>query len=184
QRRHAKRKDIESVIEIFSKSTRRHLFLEVAVGRRDDSHISPSRSVVANTFVTLLLKHAQQLALDLQGNLSDFIQENGSALRGFEPSRPVFDRAGERAAHVAEELAFKKLVRNRRAIDADQRVVLAGAATMNLMGDQFFSGPGLSEDQRQSLRGRHEVNLVDQASQGGALADQLAKSHRFSRFLL
>ena len=55
-----------------------------------------------------LLDKAQQLALNFQVYVADFIQENRPLVRGFEYAFFVCDRSGECALDVAEQLAFQE----------------------------------------------------------------------------
>ena len=68
----------------------------------------PTRSMRA------LLQHAQELHLHLAGELADLVEEQGAAVRELEATGLLRDRAGERAALVAEELALEQVLRGSR----------------------------------------------------------------------
>ena len=59
----------------------------------------------------------------------------------------ILDRACERSAPVAEQLAFEKLVGQRRAVLDDERLVPAKAVVVESAGDQLLAGSGLARDQ-------------------------------------
>src|ERR1035437_1277333 len=130
------------------------------------------------------LQHAQQLALHFHGHLSDFIQEQGSAISGFKPAGPVLDGSGESAFDVTEELAFEQFPWNRSAVDPHEGTVFAAAAAMNLARYQIFAGPGFAEDEDRGFGGRDQVDLADDLPQGGALADEVAEGFGFHHLLL
>ena len=67
------------------------------------------------------LQDPQQLGLQFQRQIADLVEEQRPAVRQLEPALPRRDGAGERAALVAEQLAFDQRRRQRRAVDADQR---------------------------------------------------------------
>ena len=71
-----------------------------------------------------------------------------------------FDRAGERAAHVAEQLALEQRVDDRRAVDRDERLGAARAGLMKGAGRELLAGAGLAADQHH-LRVRRQP--LDQA---------------------
>src|SRR5213593_2758730 len=125
------RKRIEPVVKVFTKAARRHLLLQVPIGRSDDPHIREPRPVLAHALVTLLLQDAEQFALQFQRNLSDFIEENGPSFSRLETSGAVLDRPGKSTARVPKEFAFIQLFWDGGAIDADQRLVLAPAASVD-----------------------------------------------------
>jgi len=85
------------------------------------------------------LQDAQEFALQLGRILAHLVEES-VRVRRFESAGPVLDRAGERAFGVAEEFALVKLARDRRAIDADERLLAAAAALVDFAGDQFLAG--------------------------------------------
>src|SRR6516165_6813341 len=112
ERRNLQRKDIETVIEVFAKVTRAYVFLQISIGGCDDTHIRLPGSVLAYTFITLLLQHTQQLALELQRDLTNFVQEEGSTSSDFETAGSILDRPGERALGVPKKFTFKQFPRN------------------------------------------------------------------------
>ena len=68
----------------------------------------------------LLLDGAQQLDLQAERQVADLVEEDGAAARALEESFLVADRAGERAAQMAEELALEQVLGNRAAIDRQE----------------------------------------------------------------
>src|SRR5882672_347616 len=183
ERHYMNRKDVQPVIEIFAEMARRCFLLQVAIGRRDGPHIRYACAVLPDALVAFLLEDSKKLALHLQRNFADFVQENGAALRCFKASRAVFDCAGEGASDVSEEFALEKIFRNGRAIDPDERFVFALAAVVDFSRDQLFAGARLTRNEHRSLRWRDQVNLVDDLAQGGALADELAEGLGLHHFL-
>jgi hypothetical protein len=63
-----------------------------------------------------VLKDAQQLGLQLQGHVADFIKKQGAAVCGFETAYPARDGTREGASFVAKEFAFQQSERNGRAV--------------------------------------------------------------------
>ena len=74
----------------------------------------------------LLLQHAQHLGLRLQAHVADFVEENRAAVGHLELAAAIRDRAGERAPHMAEQLALDQLLGNRGAVDFDERAASGG----------------------------------------------------------
>ena len=64
-----------------------------------------------------LLQHAQQLGLRPRRELADLVEEQGAAVRLLEQPGTRPNRAGERAARVAEQLGLDELVGEGGAVD-------------------------------------------------------------------
>src|SRR3546814_6620184 len=103
------------------------------------------------------------LALQFQWNLADLVEEQGAAIGQLEAADAVAHRAGERALHMAEELALEQFARNRRAVDADQRPAAAPAGFVDGARDQLLAGAALAGDQHGGIGRRDEIDLAQDA---------------------
>ncbi len=54
---------------------------KVAVGRRHDAHVDLARPRAAHGLELALLQHAQELGLQVDGQLADLVEEDGAAVR-------------------------------------------------------------------------------------------------------
>ena len=91
--------------------------LEIAVGRGDDAHVDLDAAPRADALDDLILQHAQQLGLQRRRQLADLVEEHRAAVGQLEPAALLRDRAGERAALVAEQLALEQRFRKGGAVD-------------------------------------------------------------------
>ena len=128
QRRHEDRDDVQAEVEVLAEPARPDLARQVLVGRREHAHVHPDARRAADRLDDLLLQHAQHLGLRLQAHVADLVEEERAAVGELELAAPVGDRAGERAAHVAEQLALDQLLGDRRAVDLDERAARAGGS--------------------------------------------------------
>ena len=87
QRRHFDRKDAQAVEQVLAKAAVGDGLLEIAVRRRDDAHVDRVRAVVADPLVLALLQHAQQLALQIERDLADLVEEDRAAVGELEAAR-------------------------------------------------------------------------------------------------
>src|SRR5208282_4110172 len=126
-------------------------------------------------FIAFLLEDAQQFVLNIQRNFSHFIEEDGSAFGRFKASGPVLEGPGKSPADMAKEFAFEQLPWNGSAIDSNQRASIASAALGDFVGDQFFAGSVVAQDEHRSLGGSYQVTLADNVPQGRALPDQVSE---------
>ena len=74
---------------------------------------------------------------------------------GLEAAGAVVDGAGERAADVAEQLAFQQALAQGAAVDADERAARGGAEAVDGLGDQLLAGAGLAQQQHRGAGAGH-----------------------------
>jgi hypothetical protein len=129
------------------------------------------------------LEHPQQLGLERERQVADLIEEDGTAVRLLERAGALAERAAERAALVAEELALEERLRDRRAVHGHERPPAARALLVEPARGAFLAGSGLAEEQhgRVGLGGpleqpegaAHRHRLADQGSEasGGRQLD-------------
>ena len=109
---------MQPVVKVFAEASGLDLCLGsrlVAQTKRTStcrSRVSPTRRKVP------VCDEAQQLGLQREIHLADFVEEQRAAVGELRRARAVFVRAGEGALHVAEDFAFHQFSRDRAAIDA------------------------------------------------------------------
>ena len=96
---------------------------------------------LADPLELLLLQHAQQLDLGVERQLAHLVQEQGALVGQLEAPDPALQRAGERALLVAEQLALDHALRDRAAVDLDERPVAARAPLVQRPGDSSLPVP-------------------------------------------
>src|SRR5690606_19993060 len=113
---------------------------EIAVRRRDQAHVDALGLGTADALEFGFLDRAEQLDLDLEGDLRDFVQEQGTAVRELEATGTARDGARKGATFVTEELALDEPRRDRGAVDPDEGRVAALRPVMQRLRDELFSG--------------------------------------------
>src|SRR5262249_12759087 len=131
-----------------------------------------------------LLQGAQELGLKRGRELADLVEEAGAAGRGLEQAAARRERAGERAALVAEQLRLEQRLGQRGVVDDHEGPRGPRAGAVNRARDQLLAGPGLALDQDGRVERRHArdelvdldhlVRLADQALEAVARAELLA----------
>src|SRR5205807_8690091 len=79
----------------------------------DDPHVGSVRGALSDPLERLLLQDAQKLRLEVQRNVADLVEEERAACRQLEAADAVAHGAGERAAHVTEELRLEQFAGQR-----------------------------------------------------------------------
>ncbi len=134
------------------------------------------------------MQHAKELSLEIDRDLSYLVQEQGAAVRRFEASDAITERAGECALRVPEELALVELAGNRRAVHPDERLARPPAPAMNGLGDELLARARFARDQDGGVGGGHQVDLPLHVVDGRARADDggelVVRRHDLSEVLV
>ncbi|KAK0330811.1 hypothetical protein LTR94_031359, partial [Friedmanniomyces endolithicus] len=115
----------QSVIQILAEPAVRHHRVDILMRRAYDPRVDRDRLSPADPLDHPLLQETQQLDLQRQRYVADLVQEQGAAVGLFDLARRRLHRAGERALLMPEQFAFQQRLRDRGAIDRDERRVAA-----------------------------------------------------------
>src|SRR4029453_8527696 len=110
--------------------------------------------IAADRAILALLQHAQELGLQGGGHLPERVEQTRASLAHFEEAFLVGRRAGECPLFVSKELGFNQVLRNRRAVDLDERALGALAVVMDGIGNEFLAGAILTLDENFGVAAR------------------------------
>src|SRR5438105_3267417 len=150
--RHGNRKYVDPIIQIGPESALLNHGGQIAMCGSDQSNIDANRAAASKSFELAFLNHPQQLGLELQRNVADFIQQKSSLVRQLKPPDSLRQRTGERAFLMSEKLTLEQSRRNCSAVDLYKFPVASRAALMNRVSENFFAGTSLSEKQDGGIR--------------------------------
>src|SRR6185437_3768321 len=181
--------DVEAEEQVLAESALANGRLEIAIGGGDDA-CGEGHAVRGSDWLDLLfLEGAEQLRLQVYGQVADFVQEERAAAGCLHQALPGLHRAGEGALHVAEELGFDEGWYEGRTIHRNEGLRAAGAGKMDRASDELLAGAALAENQNgiivlahlfdQSVDALHFDRGTDQAAESGAGAKLLAKDAIF-----
>src|SRR5690242_7681472 len=103
----------------------------------------------------MFLKDAQEFSLQVEADIIDLVKKARAPLSFLKHAFLVAHCSGERAAHMAEQFAFKECFGKRSAIDRHKWLHSPGAVLVYGTGNQLFSRATLSEDQDRALSRRN-----------------------------
>ena len=172
KRGHADRDEVEPLVEIAPESALLDLALQVAVGGGDDSHVRPALPRVADPLERLLLEEPQELGLDLDRELADLVEKQGSLVGRLHLADPIRGRSGEGALPVAEQLGLDHALLERRAEHGHERLGRARARVVDHARDDALARPGLAEEQHREAGGRHAAHQSLQLAHRGRAPDE------------
>jgi hypothetical protein len=106
------------------------------------------------------IESAQQCALRVERQFTDFVEENGPLARDLEQARSRRLRAGECTLLIAEQLALDERVGQACAVDAYER---AGATrvVVNGAGGKLLAYAGHAGDEERHPSVRHAPNALE-----------------------
>src|SRR5690606_29868654 len=137
---------VQPIVEVLAKLSAFDEALDRSVRGGDDAHVDGASAVLADASHLVLLKDSQELRLQIEARVRDLVEEDRSSGGLLEETDAVAEGAGERAARMAEKLAFEEVRRQRAAIDGDEGVRRALAQTVQTPGEEGFSCAGLAGD--------------------------------------
>ena len=98
--------DVQAMEEVFAEAPVGHPGTQVDVRGGDDAHVDAARGDAAHRRELLLLHEAEQLALQVEGQLADLVEEDRGAVGLCEPAGLAGVGARERPLLVPEQLAL------------------------------------------------------------------------------
>ncbi len=153
QRRNVERHDAKSEEEILAELPLLHLELQVLLGRRDDANIDADGAAATHPTDLTLLQNAQQLGLQIEGELAELVQKDRPAVSQLEGPLSGGGRSGVGALLMPKELGLDQGPRHGAAVHHDEGAVLALAQLVDRAGHQVLAGAGLSLDMDRGLGG-------------------------------
>jgi hypothetical protein len=135
ERRHHERKYIETVIEIASELPAFHHLRQIAMCGCYQPNVNLMRVGAAEAFKLSLLENPQQLGLQGERKIADFIKEERPSVSRLEPSEPLRESTSEGSLFMAKEFAFQKICRDRSAIQLYKRAPTPVAQVVNGAGN-------------------------------------------------
>src|SRR5262249_20341598 len=143
---------------------------EVAMGCSDHTHVGASRVRRSDSLELALLQHPQQLALHVEWQIANFIEEQGAAVRQFETPYSHTDCACERALLVSEEFAFDQAGRQGCTVHSDEGTRSPAAVRVCRACEELLAGAGLAEEEHDTIQRRDLCETLERVSHDGALA--------------
>ncbi len=101
--------DVETIVQVLAEGLVGDVLHQLPMSGCDDAHVERRQAPIrTDTLDFSGLEKAKQERLHAQAHLTDFVHEDGAAVRGFEPTAFVAMRVRETALDVSEHLGFKK----------------------------------------------------------------------------
>src|SRR5215472_5821616 len=166
---------VETKEKVLAEAAGQHFGAQVAVGSGNQANIDFFDFGRAHALNFAVLNDAQQLGLHLQRSLADFVEKYGAAAGVFEQAGAGVGGASERAAHVAEELAFEQRIDQRGAIADGEALFGHRAQLMKGARHEFLARAGGAADEHVGEVPGYLAGEIEDIQHGRALADDALK---------
>ena len=175
QRRDVDLDDREPVVQVAAEPATRDLGEHIAVGGRDDAHVVALGLARAERNHLAGLEHAQELRLQRDGQVADLVEEQRASMRGCERTHAIARRAGERTAHVPEQVTLDQRVGRGAAVEHDEGTGRARRGLVKGARHQLLAGAALAQEQRRRGRARRPFEDREHLPHREGAAVQLAE---------
>jgi len=172
---------VQPVVQVFAEMPGVDRLLQLHVGRRQHPHIDRDTLARAQAHHFTLLQHAQQLDLDRQRQVTDFVEEQRAAVSLFEPAGLGCQGTGKGTFFMAEQLGFDQRLGECAAVHRDERPVAPAAEVVDMPCDQLLARAGFANDQDAGLAGGDLLQVGEQRLRPGVFEDLCGRPDRGSQ---
>ena len=121
---------------------------------------------LAEPYHFTLLNDSEQLDLDRQGELADFVQKQRAAVRGLEETGPVLNGAGKGATGVSEQFALDERVGKGATVHGDERSTRPAGRVVQRSREALLADPALAGDEDRRIEGRDPLGQCQDLTHG------------------
>src|SRR5262245_23071349 len=172
QRRNVECHHLQAVEEILAEMPGFHLSAQVFMRRADQADVTRDAGRAAETFDAPLFDRSQYLGLSQWVHVTDFIQEERTSMSQLKLSLALLARAREGAFLMPETLALADCVRQRGAVDRDERGFLARATVVHFACQQLLAGSAFPVNQYRHISSGDLVGRGEELLHPGALSEK------------
>src|SRR5271168_5098228 len=175
QRRHEEGNHIDAKVEVLAEAALADAIFQVVVGGRDQPKINFFGRAAAEALHGTLLQDAQEFALKVGIESSDFIEEDSAALRQFNQAGLGGIGPGERALFVAEEFRFHQGFRESGTVEGYEGLSCTVAALDDGIGDELFANTTFAAQDHAGVGARNRLDRLTDLLHSGAGTNQPVK---------
>ena len=158
QRRQGDVHRVDAIVQILAETSFAHQLFQVHIGGADEPDIHRDGVGATHPHNTSVLNDPQQLRLQVQRNIANFIEEERSAVGLLKLAHMVRVRICESALDVAEQFALKQRFSNRTSIHRHHRLAAAQALSMYFARQHILAGAIFAGDENRGIGGCNFIN--------------------------
>src|ERR1700722_3442148 len=176
KRRDLQGKNAQPVVQIRAEPPLMDQVIEVVIGGGNDAHLGLTRAVTTDRLKLAVLQHTEQLGLHLQRQIADLVEKKRTAVCQLKAPDSIRHGSAKGTLNVAEQLAFEQLSGNRTAVELDQGTLTPRTVLMDGAGHQLLADAGLAQNKYGSICWRDHFNLLEDAADSGAAAQNFVSA--------
>src|SRR5271169_4528738 len=111
---------------------------------RNQTNVNMDGLCTSEAFKLLFLQGAQELRLQIHGDVADLVEKQSAMIRQLKPAFFLHQGSGESAFFVTEQFTFHQTRRNRRAVQTNKCTLTPRAEIMKRSGHQLLASTGLA----------------------------------------
>src|SRR5207245_7229775 len=135
-------------------------------------YVGLERPSTAEPLKFALLQHAQELRLHGGTHLAHFVEKQRPSGALLQPARPRRHGPGEGALLVPKQLRLEQRLRERRAVQRDERPLRAPRPAVDQVRHDLLAGPRLAGEEHRRLSWGHFRGLTQHVAPGFRGADR------------
>src|SRR6202795_2744564 len=143
---------IQAEKQILAETSGGSLGSHIGVGGRQNADVHSPRRRGTNALKFAGFEHPQKFRLQIQRHVGDLVQKKSAALGQLKTADTIVARVGERALHMAEELALEKALGKATRINRDHRFSRTLRKRMQSLCHNFLSSTVLAGDKHAGVR--------------------------------
>jgi hypothetical protein len=148
------------MVEVEAEAPLGCVLAQVAKGERYDPHIDDNFALTSDSAQPPCFEDPQQLRLQVEGQLSHLVEDQGSTRSFFKPANLPRTGSSEGAAFVTEEFALGKFAGEAAAVDCNEGTACYRPEVVQRTCDQFLARPTFPRNQHRQPRPSHASRLM------------------------
>src|SRR5262249_44094392 len=169
ERRQLDRYHLQPEVEVLPEGSRLDGRVQITMRGGNDANVDADGLVAADAVDLPVFDDAQQFGLQRERHVADFVQEQGAAVGELKLAfaEPVAPSKGAR--FVTKQFILEQILVQRRAIQRNERLILARAVVVQRPGDKLFAGAGFTLNEYGGIGRRDVLQPVEDVVHGRAV---------------
>src|SRR5690606_749379 len=165
--------NVEPVEQVLTITAGLDLVAQPDVGGSDQPHSNAAGFGAADPLDRALPQGPMGLAVGVKTEGGDLIEEQGAAVGALEAPGAAAVGAGVGALFDAEEFGLDQVLRQRGAVEADQRAMAARAVSVQVLGKELLAHPGFTGQQYRGLGWSYPLQHALGTQEGRGVAEHV-----------
>ena len=164
---------VQAVEQVFTETTFLDALLQILVGGGNHAHIGFDSAVPTHAVEVPVRQHPQQARLQVKRHVTNFVEEQRTAVGLLEAAPARSLRASEGPAFVTEEFALQQILRDRCGVDGHKGAIGTRRMFVQCARHQLFARTRFAGDEHRHMALRQASDGAEHILHGRGLAQHL-----------